>query len=60
MSIAEKEAWRHAILKAWRAGHYRRAVMILAHNTEDQGNAPDFIRRVTETMVPEEGWSKVR
>ena len=59
-SVAEKEAWRHAILKAWRSGHYRRVLLLLAKNVGDEGDVPEFLRNVKENMDPCEGWSAVR
>ena len=56
----EKESWRAAIVKHWRAGHYRKALRLMAANVGDNGDVVSMIENFCENTDPAEDWKEVR
>lgn len=56
----EKESWRAAIVKHFRAGHYRKALRLMAANYGDNGDVLSMIDNFTENADPAENWKEVK
>ena len=59
-ALKEREAWRNTIWREYKAGHYRRAWLLLAANVGDMDNAKGLIDGITENMDPRPGWRAMR
>ena len=56
----EKESWRAAIVKHFRAGHYRKALLVMSANVGDNGDVLSMIDNFTENADPADDWKEVR
>ena len=50
--LKEREAWRAEILKAYKRGHYRRALLLMSANVGDDGNVESMIDGFCENASP--------
>lgn len=52
----DKLKWRAAIVNAWRHGHYRKALLIMAQNRGDKGDVISLIDTFVENADPTDDW----
>ena len=50
--LKEREAWRAEILKAYKRGHYRRALLLMSANVGDDGDVERMIDGFCENATP--------
>lgn len=58
--MKEREAWKKAIQKAYRAGQYRRAWLLMAANVGDNDSVFGLINEFCENADPRPGWRNVK
>ena len=55
-ALKERDEWRADILKAYKRGHYRRALLLMSANVGDEGNVESMIDGFCENASPVSNW----